>query len=211
MKRLTRDEVRIERMLRAARSVAVLGCGSGRGRAGEALVEYLKNAGFDVYPVREDRAEVAGLASWATLADVPGSLDIVLVVARAALDAAAVEAAARKHARALWLAPGVPAGAAAALAARHGLALVHGRDIVAEHRHTEQVAGQPRKRGVHVSLRKQRYEDDRKRVDEIGYIAGGGGGRHGGGGKRAVLDEKKMLDGKPSPRGGRLRRSGDPA
>ena len=80
MKRLTRDEVRIERLLRAARSIAVLGASVRRGHRSYAVVEYLKEEGFDVLPVREDRAEVAGLSSWARLADIPGPLDILLVL-----------------------------------------------------------------------------------------------------------------------------------
>ena len=206
MKRLTRDEVRIERLLRAARSVAVLGASARRGHRSYAVVEYLKEEGFDVLPVREDRAEVAGLSSWARLADIPGPLDILLVLGGAPPDRATIEEAARKGARVLWLAPGVPVGGAAEDAAAHGLLLVRDRDIQVEQRHTEQVAGQPRKRGVNVGRRKRRYEDDRKRRDETGYVARGGGGHKGGGGARAVLDEKKMVGGKPSPRKGPLLR-----
>src|SRR5947207_15607843 len=81
MKRLGREEVQAERLLRAARTIAVLGASGRRGARGNAVVRYLAEAGFEVYPVRTDRAEVAGLASWARLADVPGTIDIVLVVA----------------------------------------------------------------------------------------------------------------------------------
>lgn len=131
MSRLTRAEVRVERALRAARDVAVLGASARPGRGGNAVVAYLK---------------------------------------------------------------------------AQGLLLVVDRDIRIEHRHTEQVAGQPRKRGVNVGGRRQLYEDDRKRRNEGGYVPGGGGGRKGGGGSHAVLDEKKMVGGRPSPRRGPLRR-----
>ena len=80
MKRLTREEVRAERLLRATRSIAVLGADPRHGAHSGAVVEYLKQAGFDVFPVHADRAEIAGLASWGSLADVPGSVDLVLVV-----------------------------------------------------------------------------------------------------------------------------------
>ncbi|HYR95666.1 MAG TPA: CoA-binding protein [Candidatus Binatus sp.] len=206
MKRLTREEVRVERLLRAARGVAVLGASARRGQRGNAVVEYLKQAGFDVFPVRQDRAEVAGLASSARLADVPGPIDIVLVLGGDGLDPATIDEAKKKGARALWFAPGVPVGKAEEYAAAHELFLVRNRDIVIEHRHTEQAAGQPRKRGVNVGGRKRYYEDDRKRPTETGYVVGGGGGRKGGGGLHAVLDEKKMVGGRPSPRRGPLRR-----
>ena len=48
-------------------------------------------------------------------------------------------------------------------------------------------------------------KDARTPEDATGYVAGGGGGHKGGGGGRAVLDEKKMVAGKPSPRRGPLR------
>jgi hypothetical protein len=205
MKRLTRDEVQVERMLRAVRSVAVLGASARPGHRSNAVVAYLKQAGFDVFPVRADRAEVAGLASWARLADIPGAIDLVLVLA-AGITPATIEVAARKGARALWLAPGVPAVEAGELAAAHGLQLVRGRDVTVEHRHTEQVAGQPRKRGV--GARTQADDQGRKPRARAGYAARGGGGRKGGGGRRAVLDEKKMVGEGPSPRRRRLRRPG---
>jgi predicted CoA-binding protein len=190
VRRLTRDEVEAERLLRAARTIAVLGAGRRRGEHGDAVVRYLRDAGFEVFPVRADRAEVGGLASWRRLADVPGSIDILLVVGGRA-GPATVEAAARKGARGVWIGP----QAAADLPARAGdLAVVRGRDITVEHRHTEQVAGQPRKRGVSRRAR--------QRPPDAGWTAAGGGGRRGGGGGRAVLDEKKMTTGRPSPRRG---------
>jgi predicted CoA-binding protein len=206
VKRLTRDEVQGERLLRAARSVAVLGASARPGQRSSAVVRYLRQAGFEVFPVRADRAEVAGLAAWTSLTDVPGHLDIVLVFPGAAVDSETIDAAVRKGARAVWLQPGVSVAEAEAAAAR-GLLVVHDRDIAVEHRHTEQVAGQPRKRGVNVAGRRRQYEDDRKRIDEAGWAPGGGGGHKGGGGGRAVLDEKKMVGGRPSPRRGPLRRS----
>jgi hypothetical protein len=206
MKRLTREEVRVERVLRASRSVAVLGASAQRGERSNAVVEYLKQAGFDVLPVREDRAEVAGLPSWTRLADVPGPVDIVLVHGRGGVDEATIEEAARKGARALWLAPGVRLGNIERHAAAHDLLVVRDRAIEVEQRHTEQVAGQPRKRGVHISRRKRSYEDDRKRPEKAGWVEAGGGGHKSGGGRHAVLDEKKMVGGKPSPRRGPLRR-----
>jgi predicted CoA-binding protein len=146
MKRLTHDEVRVERLLRAARSVAVLGASGTRGRGGSAVVEYLKNEGFEIFPVHPERAEVAGLGSWARLEDIPGPIDILLVLRSQPPAPATIAAAAGKGARILWLARGVPASDAETEAVRHGLLVVRNRDIAVEQRHTEEVAGQPRKR-----------------------------------------------------------------
>ena len=204
MKRLTREEVRVERLLRATRSIAVLGADPRHGARSGAVVEYLKQAGFDVFPVHANRAEIAGLASWASLADVPGSVDLVLVV-DGSLERGALDEVGLKGARILWLQPGVLADGVDALAEKAHLVVVRDHDIVTEHRHTEQVAGQPRKRGVNVAGRKGWYQDDRKRRDDTWHVEGGGGGHKGGGGQHAVLDEKKMVGGRPSPRRGPMR------
>ena len=100
---------------------------------------------------------------------------------------------------------------AASLARRAGLVLVTNRDLDREHGELQRGGGQPRKLGVHVRRRTGRFEDDRKRRDEGGWTEGGGGGGRGGGGRHAVLDEKKMVGGRPSPRRGRLRRRDDGA
>jgi len=75
-------------------------------------------------------------------------------------------------------------------------------DVAGLPRHLAQRSGHPEKWGVHVRRRKQTYEDNRMRPDAGGYVAGGGGGHVAGGGVRSVLDEKKMVKGKPSPRSG---------
>ena len=198
MKHLTRDDVQAERLLRASRSIAVLGASARAGDRSSAVVEYLKRSGYEVQPVRADQAEVAGLRAWARLADVPGAVDLVLVL-RGRVDTDVMEGARRKKARAVWLAPGAAlAGAAVA----GGPVVIQHRDIVEVDRATEQVAGKPRKLTA-VSLRRGRpVEDDRKRREKTGWVARGGGGKRGGGGGRAVLDEKKMLGGRPSPRTG---------
>jgi hypothetical protein len=119
-----------------------------------------------------------------------------------------VEEAARKRAEAVWLAPGLDAREARARAEQLGMPLIAGRDI---HEALDAIrgdAGRPRKLGVHLSRRKREYEDNRPRRPAGGYIEGGGGGKRGGGGGHAVLDERKMVAGKPSPRRGPKRRRG---
>ncbi|MGH7766550.1 MAG: hypothetical protein ACREQP_03790 [Candidatus Binatia bacterium] len=85
--------------------------------------------------------------------------------------------------------------------------LIKDRCIEEEHRHFLKDGGHPKRLGVHVSRRRRTYEDNRKNLEVEGYTEGGGGGGKGGGGKRAVLDEKKMVRGRPSPRQGPLRRA----
>jgi hypothetical protein len=85
--------------------------------------------------------------------------------------------------------------------------LIKDRCIEEEHRHISKDSGHPGRLGVHLS-RRRGYEDNRKDLEKEGYTERGGGGRKGGGGKRSVLDEKKMVRGRPSAGGqGPLKRS----
>ncbi|HEU4341928.1 MAG TPA: hypothetical protein VFU31_10190 [Candidatus Binatia bacterium] len=85
--------------------------------------------------------------------------------------------------------------------------LIKDRCIEEEHRHLSKDGGHPARAGVHLSRRRRTYEDNRKDLQEKGYAEAGGGGRKGGGGKRSVLDEKKIVRGRPSPRKGPLKRT----
>jgi predicted CoA-binding protein len=202
MKHLTRDEVALQQLLQRARTVAVVGASPRPKRHSHQVCRYLHDQGYDVIPVRPDRADVAGLPSYAQLSDVPGSVDIVVVFRNAAAAPEHIRQAADKTPEAIWLPPGVWSRACDDEGARAGVTLVVDACIEEEHRHGSRVPGHPRKLGVHRSRRKRAYSDNRKRPEEDGYVAGGGGGHAGGGGVRAVLDEKKMAGGRPSPRRG---------
>jgi predicted CoA-binding protein len=207
---MDRAEAQVQRLFRRTRTIAVIGASPRPSRHSSEAVSYLHEAGYDVIPVRPDRATVAGLPTFARLDDFGGPVDLVVIFRRPDAGVAHVEEAARKRAEAVWFAPGAWSREAHDAAVRHGLAVVKDRCIIEEHRHLagahgEAGAGHPRKTGVHVRRRKPAFEDNRQRPEDEGYVADGGGGRSAGGGVRAVLDEKKMTRGKPSPRSGRLK------
>jgi hypothetical protein len=121
-----------------------------------------------------------------------------------------IREAVAKRVEAVWLPPGAWSREADDEARKQELGVVKERCIVEEHRHLfdpdgEPRAGHPRKLGVHIRRRKRTFEDNRRRQVDNGYVAGGGGGSAAGGGVRAVLDEKKMMKGRPSPRSGPLK------
>lgn len=155
---------------------------------------YLHDVGYDVVPIRPDRAQVGGLPTYARLSDFSGSVDLVVIFGRPEAVPAHIDEAASKRPDAVWLPPGTWSRAAAEEAAKYQLAVVKDRCIIEEHRHLtgargEPPSGHPRKPGVHVRKRRRRSEDGER--ESPGYVAGGGGGRRAGGGVRAVLDEKK--------------------
>ena len=108
---------------------------------------------------------------------------------------------------AIWLPPGVWTPQAEEQARKHDVLLIKDRYIEEEHRHSSKHSGHPPKLGVHLSRRRRTYEDNRADLQEDGYTKEGGGGHKGGGGKRSVLDEKKMVRGRPSPRQGPRKRA----
>lgn len=205
MKHMTRDEALKKRVLQRARTVAIIGASPNPARHSYSVVKYLKSAGYDVIPVRPDGAEVAGLPTFATLTDVVGPIDLVVIFRKPEAVPAHLDEAAAKHVDVVWLQPGVWSREAETAADRHGLTLVKELCIAEAHRHVSQPAGHPTKWGVHVRRRKPTYEDNRRRPDDAGYAAGGGGGHAAGGGVRAIVDEKKMLKGAPSRRSGRFK------
>jgi predicted CoA-binding protein len=206
MKHMTREEALNRRVLQRARTVAIVGASANPARHSYSVVNYLRTAGYDVIPVRADGADVAGLSASATLADVAGRIDLVVIFRRPEAVPAHIDEAAAKHVEVVWLQPGVWSRAAKTAADRHGITLVKELCIAEEHRHVSQPAGHPTKWGVHVRRRKPTYEDNRRRPDDAGYVAEGGGGHAAGGGVRAILDEKKMVKGAPSRRSGKFKR-----
>lgn len=199
MRHITHEEAMIARLLRATRTIAVVGASPRPTRHSHEVVSYLRRAGFDVVPVRPDRAAVSGLPTFASLNDFGGSVDMVVIFRRPDAVVAHIQQAVAKHAHAVWLPPGAWSRAAEEAARAHNLTFIKDRCIIEEHRHLagaagEPASGHPRKQGVHARRRRRRNQEQVSAPDS-GYVEGGGGGHRAGGGKHSVLDEKKMKSG----------------
>jgi predicted CoA-binding protein len=211
MKHMDRVEALVERLLRRTRTVAVIGASPRPTRHSGEVVRYLHTAGYDVVPVRPDRVPVGELPTYARLDDVAGPVDLVVIFRRPDAGVTHVREAGSKRAEAVWFPPGAWSREAEDAAIDQELAVIKNRCIIEDHRHLfgsagNVRAGHPEKTGVHVRRRARVFEDNRPRPDDEGYLAQGGGGPSAGGGVRAVLDEKKMVKGRPSPRSGPFKR-----
>jgi predicted CoA-binding protein/acyl-coenzyme A synthetase/AMP-(fatty) acid ligase len=202
IKHMTREEALERHVLQRAPTVAIIRASPSPTRHSHTVAAYLKAAGYDVIPIRPDGIEVAGLATYRTLADVAGPVDLVVIFRRPDAVSAHIRESAAKHVETVWLPPGVWSSEAEAAAYRHDLTLIKERCVAEEHRHLSQQSGHPSKWAVHVRRQKSTYEDNRRRPDDVGYVVGGGGGHAAGGGVRSILDEKKMVKGAPSRRSG---------
>lgn len=130
------DDATMRRVLREARTIAVVGLSSKPDRPSFDVASYLQRHGYRIVPVNPRETEVLGERSYASLADIPAEIeiDIVDVFRRAeetpgiALDAVA------RGADALWLQEGIANDEARAIAEAAGLTVVMDRCTLKEHR-----------------------------------------------------------------------------
>ena len=124
----------IERLVREARTVAVVGLSPDPGRPSHGVARYLQRAGLRIVPVNPNLTSWEGLEAYASLADVPTPVDIVDVFRRPEHVPAIARAAVAAGAGALWLQLGVLSEPGASIAADGGLDVVMDRCLVVEHR-----------------------------------------------------------------------------
>jgi predicted CoA-binding protein len=123
------------RILRRARTIAVVGASSNPARASHFVLTYLlsSSAGYEVWPVTPNESEILGVKAYPSLAELPGEPDIVDVFRRPdALPGVAREAIAA-GAKVLWMQLGLHSDEAVEIAHGAGLAVVSNRCVKIEH------------------------------------------------------------------------------
>jgi predicted CoA-binding protein len=123
------------RILRRARTIAVVGASSNPARASHFVLTYLlsSSAGYEVWPVTPNESEILSVKAYPSLAELPGEPDIVDVFRRPdALPGVAREAIAA-GAKVLWMQLGLHSDEAVEIAHGAGLAVVSNRCVKIEH------------------------------------------------------------------------------
>lgn len=128
----TQDELR--NLLQHARTIAVVGHSDKPHRTSYRIAQYLRQAGYEVYPVNPAITEVDGQPVYPDLASVPVPIDIVDVFRRSEHLAAIVDEAIAVGAKAVWAQVGVEDAQAAATAQAASLPIVMDRCIMVDHR-----------------------------------------------------------------------------
>lgn len=118
-----------------ARTIAVVGASSNPQRASNDVAKYLIEAGYTVYLVNPTETEILGRQVYATVRDLPETVDIVDIFRRSADVPPVVEDAIAAGARCVWMQLDIVNEAAAARAAEAGLAVVMDRCTKIEHQH----------------------------------------------------------------------------
>ena len=127
------DPLTIQRVLHAAKTIAVVGLSANQLRASNFVGYYLKRHGYTVIPVNPRESEILGLTSYASLRDIPGHVDVVDVFrAPDALPDIAREAV-EIGADALWCQFGVINAEGVRIAEEGGLDVVVDRCLKIEH------------------------------------------------------------------------------
>lgn len=113
-----------ERILRRARTIAVVGLSADPRRPSHGVARYLQRVGYRIVPVNPHVEEVLGEVAYARLREVPHAIDVVDVFRRSEFVGPIVDEAIAIKAPAIWLQDGVVDEAAAERARAAGLEVV---------------------------------------------------------------------------------------
>jgi signal transduction histidine kinase/predicted CoA-binding protein len=123
----------IDRILRGARSIAVVGPSEKENLHAHRIPAFLKEKGYRIYPVHPTLGEFLGEKTYRDLASVPEKVDLALILRPAEEAAAIVEQAARAGIKAVWMEEGIVSEKASAIALEAGMDVVMDRCVRTEH------------------------------------------------------------------------------
>ena len=123
------------RILREARTIAVVGASANPARASNFVLTYLasSSADYEVWPVTPRGGVILGMQTYPSLADLPGTPDIVDVFRRESELPGVAEEAVAAAAGTLWLQLGLHSDEAVRIAHGAGLQVVTNRCLKIEH------------------------------------------------------------------------------
>ena len=124
----------VAEILRASKTIAVVGLSSNPARPSHEVAEYLQRAGYKIIPVNPNEKEVLGEKAYARLEDVAEKVDIVDIFRKPEEVAGVVKSAIRIGAKVAWLQLGIEDEVAAEKARRAGLSVIEDACLMVEHK-----------------------------------------------------------------------------
>ena len=123
------------RILREARTIAVVGASANPARASNFVLTYLasSSADYEIWPITPRGGEILGMQTYPSLADLPAAPDIVDVFRRADQLPGVAREAVEAGAKAFWMQLGLHSDEAAQIADDAGLDVVSNRCVKIEH------------------------------------------------------------------------------
>jgi hypothetical protein len=117
------------------RSIAILGCSPNPEKDSHQVAAYLKDAGYQIFPVYPSEDTILGEPVYRSLAAIPFPVDMVNVFRKPEALPAIVEATLqRPEVKVLWTQLGIVHNESAARAEEAGLQVVQSRCVMVEHR-----------------------------------------------------------------------------
>jgi predicted CoA-binding protein len=124
----------VREILKATKVIAVVGLSDKPDRPSYGVAAYMQRQGYRIIPVNPAVSEVLGEKAYASLKDVPGTVDMVDVFRKPDALPGIVEEAIAIGAKSVWMQEGVVNNAAADRARAAGLKVVMDRCVLKEHR-----------------------------------------------------------------------------
>jgi predicted CoA-binding protein len=122
-------------ILRGARTIAVVGASANPARASNFVLTYLasSSADYEIWPVTPRGGEILGMQTFPSLADLPGTPDVVDVFRRESELPGVAQEAVDVGAGTLWMQLGLHSDEAVQIAHEAGLQVVSNRCLKIEH------------------------------------------------------------------------------
>jgi uncharacterized protein len=112
-------------------TVAVIGASSNRAKFGNKAVRAFRQRGYIVWPVNPHETAVEGLRTYASIADVPGPIDMVTFYVPPEIGLQVIDAVAARGPGEVWFNPGSESDELIARARARGLEPITACSIVA--------------------------------------------------------------------------------
>lgn len=125
----------IEKVLKDSRTIAVVGLSPKENRPSNMVGQYLRNAGFKIFPVNPGQSEILGEKCYASLSEIEGPIDVIDIFRRSEDIIPIVEEVLKLRVlpKVVWMQQGIVNEEAAALARRRGIMVVMDRCIKVDH------------------------------------------------------------------------------
>ncbi len=127
------DDETIIKLIQGAKTVAVVGMSSSPRKDSHIVGRYLREAGYEVFPVHPSADEIAGMKVYHALVEIPGPVDVVDIFRPGKEVPSIVDEAIGIGAKAVWMQEGIVNHAAAEKARAAGLDVVMDRCMKKEH------------------------------------------------------------------------------
>jgi len=128
------DDKKIEKILKEARVIAVVGLSPQADRPSNRVASFLKERGYRIIPVRPGIEDVLGEKAYASISEIPPeiSIDVVDIFRRSEDVPPIVDEAIKRGARVIWMQEGIRNEEAAKKATEEGIDVVMDRCMLKE-------------------------------------------------------------------------------